>query len=210
MITYSLRGQLQPSRDAAVAAAIGAAMSDYKGLAENVHIHVLQLIQVGEFWQAVIQIGLEPDLTKELEEKKTQEKEKHEKLVEEQKPKDDHPPDQMPGEEKEEEKPPGLEMPKEEPSVHIFIPNLFEPGDLYEPHHYKDHPNYYFHFLEPDSSFWKASLKITPDIDLYESAQEAVVTGLVSEPAHEPKAEPKPEPRSKKKKLPSLSLGEEL
>ncbi len=169
MLVFSLKGGLQRSRGAAVAAAIGAAMSDYKSLAAKIHIHVMQVIQVGDLWTAIIQIALEPDMELILKEK---EKERHIKQVSKEYKKEEiiEKPElkaRFAGEENQRHAS-KLEEPPPHPAVHIYIPSLLEPGHLYEPHHYIDHPDYNFHFLEAGSSFWKASLKITPDVDFYE------------------------------------------
>lgn len=184
-------------------------MAGYKNLAAKIHIHVLQVIQVGDLWTAIIQIALEPDFKKELAEKKKLEQLKHDRLHEKKEVKEKPEVKAKFAGDEPKGKGPKIEIPAHEPPVHIYIPSLLEPGDLYEPHHYIEHPNYNFHFLEPGSSFWEASLEITPDIDFYETVEN--VAHLASEIA--PEEEPSPAPKlakSRKPKALDLTLSEEV
>ncbi len=165
MLTYSLCGSLRDTPGAAVAAAISLANTDYNGPHQKIHIHIMQVIDTGKGWKAIIQISLEPEPA-----------EKSDKVVEKIKEKpalkkvgalnwDQIFPQKTPENIYRTE-------PASEPSIHIYIPNTYEPGHLYEPHHYGTHPNYHFHFLESDSSFWKVTQEIFPDIDLEKSIYE--------------------------------------
>lgn len=173
MLTCSLSGGLAETPGAAVAAAIGAATSDFGGLHQKIHIHVMQVIDTGHGWKAIIQISLDPEL-KEDEKAELEEKPESKKKADARNRDKIYP--------KEETQ--GIFFavePVHEPSVHIYIPSIYEPGNLYEPDYYEAHPNYHFHFLEPGSSFWNATLELFPDIDLQETIH-APTFGLNIEP----------------------------
>lgn len=80
MASHGMTGFSSVSASAAVSAAIAEASADYGKEAKSIHIFVVSVLEVGEGWQAIVQVFVEPNL--ELEKKLDENKEDHEQHLE--------------------------------------------------------------------------------------------------------------------------------
>lgn len=193
MSVFSLQGPPAPSRDEAVALAIAEAASDFDDLAPAIVIHVMQVVEVNGMWKAVVRVSFipAPDLEEEALEETLERREQKPTRSHDVEPVEVH---YIKTHSYDEGVDLSLQDMADEPHipVHIYVPSLHEPGDLYRADHYEQHPHYHFHFLEPDSSLWHASLDHHPSLDMVETMLDAVQKEAEAEPQPKPALESEP------------------
>lgn len=67
MLSHAISAYSEGSATAAISAAIGQASSDYGKDAKSVHIIVVNVFKIGDGWQAIVKVIVEPDLEKNLD-----------------------------------------------------------------------------------------------------------------------------------------------